>query len=270
RVFFLPGIPGQTQTLLNDHVLPRLSGWSGSSNHQRMRLYKTVGLLEYEINHRLACVEQELRVTVGYYPVDCEVHVSLSVSGSSGEEADEVFSDADQRIRQALGDHIYGTNRETLAEVVGNLLRGKKLMLSTAESCTGGLIGSQLTSVAGSSEWFAGGVIAYSNHLKETLLNVDRDLLRHHGAVSGSVARAMAARLAARVGTKIAVSVTGIAGPGGGSKEKPVGTVYIGIFYKNTVKDTLHYFSGSRKKIQEMTAQTALDLVRRALLKQPE
>jgi nicotinamide-nucleotide amidase len=269
-VFFLPGIPGQAQTLLNDHVLPRLSGWSDGGNHQRMRLYKTVGLLEYEINQRLARLEQEPQVTVGYYPVDCEVHVSLSLSGGSGEEADALFSDADQRIRQALGDHIYGTNRETLAEAVGNLLREKKLMLSTAESCTGGLIGSQLTSVPGSSDWFVGGVIAYSNHLKETLLNVDRELLRSHGAVSGPVARAMAARLAARVGTKISLSVTGIAGPGGGTEEKPVGTVYIGLFYKDKVRDTLRHFTGSRKDIQEMTAQTALDTVRRALLEESE
>ncbi|MCI5211343.1 MAG: nicotinamide-nucleotide amidohydrolase family protein [Candidatus Electrothrix sp. ATG2] len=124
-----------------------------------------------------------------------------------------------------MGEHIYGTDRETLPEVVGNLLRQKGLMLSVAESCTGGLICSQLTSVPGSSEWFAGGAVAYANHLKEVLLNVDQDLLRNYGAVSEQVARAMAARLAARVGTKISLSVTGIAGPGGGTEDKPVGTV---------------------------------------------
>ncbi len=266
-IFFLPGVPVQARKLLFHHVLPRLAGWSGSDRkHMRMRLYKTVGLPEYTINQQLIRLEQAPQVAVGYYPVDREVHVSLNVSAADSRESDVLFSDADQHIRQALGDHLYGTDRETLAEVVGNLLREKKLMLSTAESCTGGLIGSRLTSVPGSSEWFAGGVIAYSNHLKEVLLNVDRDLLRHHGAVSGSVARAMAARLAARVGTKISLSVTGIAGPGGGTEEKPVGTVYIGLLYKDKVKDTLHHFSGSRKEIQEMTAQTALDTVRRALL----
>ncbi|MCI5146060.1 MAG: nicotinamide-nucleotide amidohydrolase family protein [Candidatus Electrothrix sp. AR3] len=190
------------------------------------------------------------------------------MSGDKSEDVNALFNDTDQHIQQALAGHIYGTDRETLAGVVGQLLREKKLMLSTAESCTGGLIGSRITAVPGSSDWFAGGVIAYSNHLKETLLNVDRALLRSHGAVSGSVARAMAARLADRVGTKISLSVTGIAGPGGGTKEKPVGTVYIGLFYKNTVKDTLFHFSGTRKEIQEMTALTALDMVRRALLEE--
>ena len=265
-IFFLPGVPVQAQKLLVDIVLPRLSGWSSCSKSQRMRLYKTVGLPEHEINQRLMALEQEGQVTVGYYPVEFEVHVSLSVSGSNAEEADALFTDAEQRIVEALGDHIYGTDRETLAEVVGNLLRKRCLMLSTAESCTGGLISSQLTTVPGSSEWFAGGVVAYSNHLKEVLLNVDHDLLRNYGAVSEQVARAMAARLAARVGSKISLSVTGIAGPGGGTAEKPVGTVYIGFFYKNKVSETLHHFSGGRKEVQEKTAQMALDTVRRALL----
>lgn len=265
-IFFLPGVPVQAQKLLVDIVLPRLSGWSSCSKSQRMRLYKTVGLPEYEINQRLMALEQEGQVTVGYYPVEFEVHVNLSVSGSDAEEVDALFVDAEQRIVDALGDHIYGTDRETLAEVVGNLLRERGLMLSTAESCTGGLISSQLTTVPGSSEWFAGGVVAYSNHLKEILLNVDRDLLRNYGAVSEQVARAMAARLAARVGSKISLSVTGIAGPGGGTAEKPVGTVYIGFFYKNKVSETLHHFSGGRKEVQEKTAQMALDTVRRALL----
>ncbi|WPD24250.1 MAG: CinA family nicotinamide mononucleotide deamidase-related protein [Candidatus Electrothrix aestuarii] len=265
-IFFLPGVPIQAQKLLVDVVLPRLAGWSGCNKYQRMRLYKTVGLPEHEINKRLMPLEQEKKVAVGYYPVDFEVHVSLTVSSSNAKDVETLFHNAEQQIQEALGDHIYGTDRETLAEVVGNLLKEKRLMLSIAESCTGGLICSQLTTVPGSSEWFAGGVVAYSNHLKEVLLNVDRDLLRNYGAVSKQVAIAMAARLAARVGTKVSLSITGIAGPGGGTEEKPVGTVYIGIFYKEKVKEVLHHFSGGRKEIQALTAQTALDMVRRVLL----
>ena len=267
-VFFLPGVPVQAQKLLVDIVLPRLAGWSGSNRYQQMRLYKTVGLPEHEINRYLLSLEQEGQVTVGYYPVDCEVHVSLTVFGGSAEKADALFNNADRKIHEALGDYIYGTDRETLAEAVGNLLREKRLMLSVAESCTGGLICSQLTAVPGSSDWFAGGTVAYSNHLKEVLLNVDRDLLRNYGAVSGEVARAMAARLAARVGSKVSLSITGIAGPGGGTEEKPVGTVYIGLFYKEKVRDTLYHFSGGRKEIQALTAQTALDMLRRTLLEE--
>ncbi len=266
-VFFLPGIPGQAKKLLVDYVLPRLAGWSKSNrNHLRLRLYKTVGLPEYEINQCFEKLEQQQQVNIGYYPVDCEVHVSLTVSGKDRQESDQMFNDADQCIQKALGKHLYGTDRETLPEVVGKLLIKKNLYLSVAESCTGGLIGSKITTVPGSSSWFAGGVIAYSNHLKTVLLNVDQALLKSHGAVSGSVARAMAARLADRTSTQVCVSVTGIAGPDGGSEEKPVGTVYIGLFCNGKVKDTLHHFKGSRKEIQEITAQTALNTVRLALL----
>ncbi len=266
-VFFLPGVPAQARTLLVDHVLPRLSGWSDDSGNQvRQRVYKTVGLPEYEINRRLAGLEQQEHISIGYYPVDGEVQVSLTVCGNDTIPLDLLFSEADSRIRQALATHIYGTDRDTLARVVGSLLQENRLQLSVAESCTGGLIGARITRVPGSSNWFAGGVIAYSNHLKEILLNVDHALLTSHGAVSGPVARAMAARLADRVGTGISISVTGIAGPDGGSEEKPVGTVFIGLYFNNQVTDTLHHFTGSRKEIQAMTAQTALDTVRRALL----
>ena len=266
-IFFLPGIPVQAKKLLVDYVLPGLAGWSENNrNHLRLRLYKTVGLPEYSINHCLKKLEQQQQINIGYYPVDSEVHVSLTVSGCDRQESDRLFHDADQCIQQALGKHLYGTDRESLAGVVGKLLLKKNLYLTVAESCTGGLIGSKITTIPGSSNWFTGGVIAYSNHLKTTLLNVDHALLKSHGAVSGSVARAMAARLAARTGAKVSVSVTGIAGPDGGSEDKPVGTVYIGLYYNDKVKDTLHHFSGSRKEIQEITAQTALDTVRLALL----
>ena len=266
-VFFLPGVPAQARTLLVDYVLPRLSGWSDNTgNYVRLRVYRTVGLPEYEINRLLVGLEQAEQVNIGYYPVGCEVHVSLSVSGNGSKSPDQLFADADQRIRQALGDHIYGTGRNTLAGVVGKLLQQHNLQLSVAESCTGGLIGSLITRTPGSSSWFAGGVIAYSNHLKEVLLNVDHALLASHGAVSAPVARAMAARLADRVGTKISISVTGIAGPDGGTTDKPVGTVYIGLYSSSRVTDTLYHFQGSRKDIQALTAQTALDTVRRALL----
>ena len=198
--------------------------------------------------------------------MECEVHVCLTVLGRDSTESDRLFAEAGERIRRTLGLHIYGTDHQTLPQVVGELLLEKNLHLSVAESCTGGLIGSMITTVPGSSAWFAGGVIAYSNQLKEILLDVDHALLTSHGAVSGQVARAMAARLAHRTGTTVSLSVTGIAGPGGGTSEKPVGTVYIGLFINNTVDDKLHHFSGGRQHIQQLTAQTALDTVRRALL----
>jgi len=266
-IFFLPGVPSQMKELLVEQVLPRLSGWSTNNhNYIRQRIYRTFGLPETIINRRLIELEKQKNVHIGYYPVDCEVHVSLTVLEKDDLSAEKKFIKADQSLTQALGDAIYGTGHKTLASVVGDLLRKNRKKLSVAESCTGGLIGEKLTAVVGSSAWFVGGVIAYSNHLKEILLDVDQDLLNNYGAVSEQVARAMAARLTDRIQTDITVSVTGIAGPGGGSKEKPVGTVYIGLLHNNKVNARLHHFEGNRALVREMTANTALDTVRRALL----
>ena len=266
-IFFLPGIPSQMKELLVEQVLPRLAGWSTNDrNHTQQRVYRTFGLPETVINSRLIELEQQNNVHIGYYPVDSEVHVSLTVLEKNDRTAEEKFIQTDRAITASLGDAIYGTDHETLAAAVGNLLLRSHKRLSVAESCTGGFIGEKITSVSGSSEWFAGGVIAYSNHLKEILLGVDRDLLVNYGAVSEQVARAMAARLSDRIQTDITVSVTGIAGPGGGSKEKPVGTVYIGLLNNNRVNACLHSFEGNRARIREMTANTALDTVRKALL----
>jgi nicotinamide-nucleotide amidase len=265
-IFFLPGVPWQMRELLLEHVLPRLAGIGGNHHRVRQRIYKTFGLSEIEINQRLLQLEKKDFVHIGYYPVGCEVHVSLTVLHKDQQTADATFADADAVIRRTLGEYLFGTDQQTLASVVGDLLGKQGKTLSVAESCTGGLIGKKLTDVAGSSAWFAGGVIAYSNHLKEILLDVDHDLLKNYGAVSEQVAMAMAARLPAKIGANISVSVTGIAGPDGGSEEKPVGTVYIGLFHDNKVQARLHHFSGSREKIREVTACTALDTIRRVLL----
>ncbi len=262
-VFFLPGVPAQAEKLLTGTVLPRLAAWPGGRRSVvRTRLYKTVGLCECEINQRLLALEEDRRLNIGYYPVGGEVHVSLSVTGNN---ADVLFGDADQRIRTALANHLYGIDKETLAQTVGGLLRKQGLLLAAAESCTGGLISAKITAVPGCSAWFAGGVVAYANQLKEHLLGVDAELLRQHGAVSGPVAEAMAKGLAERSGADIAVSATGIAGPDGGTADKPVGTVYIGLWHQGAALSWRHCFCGSRHDIQEMTATAALDAVRRAV-----
>jgi len=265
-VFFLPGVPAQVEKLLTETVLPRLAVWpSGSRSAVRTRLYKTVGLCECEINQRLIALERDGRISIGYYPVGGETQISLSVAEAAEEKAERLFQEADQHIRVALGEHLYGTDTTDLAQVLGTLLREKRLMLAAAESCTGGLISAKITAVPGCSAWFAGGVVAYSNQLKENLLGVDAELLRRHGAVSAQVAEAMAAGIAARTGAAIALSATGIAGPDGGTADKPTGTVYIGLWHQNAARACLHHFCGSRNEIQEMTATAALDAARRAV-----
>ncbi len=266
-IFFLPGVPPQMKELLVDQVLPRLTSWiSSNRNHVRHCLYRIFGLSENQINKYLQEVEKLSDVKIGYYPVDSEVHVSLTVLNNKGVKSDAIFTKADQIIQQAIGSFIYGINQNTLASVTGNLISEKGFRLSIAESCTGGLISSKITQVPGSSQWFSGSIVAYSNALKEKLLKVEQELILQHGAVSAQVARAMAKGIAQCTDTQLGLSVTGIAGPEGGTREKPVGTIYIGMFLNGDLTDHLFHFSGNRKQIQEITAQTALDLLRRSLL----
>ena len=263
-IWFLPGVPPQMEILLHTQVLPGLQALDRALP-VRQTVYHTCGLFEIEVNRHLRPLEDQ-GWAIGYYPAGSEVHVSLTARQTADGSTDPGFRAADAFIRGALGDNIYGVDGETLAEAAGRLLQHQGLMLGVAESCTGGLIGATLTATPGSSRWFKGGVIAYANDIKEQLLGVDPALLARCGAVSGEVAQAMASGVCQRLGCDIAVAVTGIAGPDGGSQDKPVGTVYLGLSARDTVTDQLCRFTGSRRQIQEKTAQTAVDMVRRALL----
>jgi len=266
-IFFLPGVPGQMKKLFVEHVLPFLAGWTHDNrNHNRQRTYRIFGLSENVVNRQLKELEKVPNVRIGYYPVDGEVHVSLTVSGRTQNESDSLFLETDRTIMKILGDKIYGLDQESMAAVIGEILRQNQMYLSVAESCTGGLIASKITEVAGSSEWFLGGVIAYSNELKQHFLDVQSRSLAHEGAVSEVVAREMAEGISSRTGSAVSLAVTGIAGPTGGTPEKPVGTVYIGVVADGKTRVHHHEFSGSRTEIQEITAQTALNHVRLSLL----
>lgn len=267
-VFFLPGIPHQMKELFIDQVLPRLAGYIGDKkfNHTRRKIYKIFGLQENKVNEILQHLENHSWAKIGYYPVYSDVHVSLTVSEDNVADSNRLFDLLNQEIITLLGDHIYGYDRDTIAMAVGNLLLARNIRLSVAESCTGGLISHKITSTAGSSAWFEGCVISYSNELKTKILGVEEELLARYGAVSREVARAMAVGIARISGTGVALSVTGIAGPSGGTADKKVGTVHMGLLVRDQLSDHLFQFHGNRKQIQEASAQTALDLVRRALL----
>jgi len=265
-LYFLPGVPPQMEILLRDRVLPGLQAFdAGRAVPICQRVYRTCGLYEIEINRRLKSLEQE-GVEIGYYPIGAEVHVSLTGHNLAAGTDDPGFQRADTFIRAALDDNLYGLDQDTLAAVTGQLLARQGLMLGVAESCTGGLIAASLTEIPGSSRWFKGGAIVYANQLKERLLGIEPNLLIQHGAVSSATAQAMASGAVQHLGCDIAVAATGIAGPDGGSVDKPVGTVYLGLAFRGTVTDRLCRFYGSRRQIQEKTAQTAIDMVRRALI----
>ena len=268
-IFFLPGVPHEMRELLADKVIPRLALWQeGTVRLVKQKVFKVFGLGETEINRRVAHLEKEEdgRIRIGYYPVFPEVHLSLAVIEQDQQILDTTFTGLEAAVRSALGNFLYGTDNDSMESVVGELLQENKKMLATAESCTGGLIGHKITSVSGSSNYFAGGVIAYSNDLKMKLLGVNPDLFARYGAVSSAVAQAMATGIRASTAADIGLSVTGIAGPTGGTPEKPVGTVFIGLATGDESFDIPCHFRGDRWQVQEVTAVSALDIIRRLLL----
>jgi nicotinamide-nucleotide amidase len=193
------------------------------------------------------------------------VWVRLRARGAGPDEAAAALAGVEPRIAQALGEDVYGRDAESLEQVVGRLLLARGLTLSVAESCTGGLVGHRLTSVAGSSAYFERGVIVYSNRAKAELLGVPDEILKTHGAVSAPCAEAMALGICERSGSPCGLSITGIAGPDGGSAAKPVGTVFIGVAVAGEVVSRRFRFDGNRSAVKSQSAQMALDMLRRRL-----
>ncbi|MBU1709865.1 MAG: nicotinamide-nucleotide amidohydrolase family protein, partial [Proteobacteria bacterium] len=239
-------------------------------NHSRgvsQKVYKVFGLPETEVNSKLKDIEnKDERIRIGYYPVFPEVHVSITVLGGSQEESDSLFQQYDAEIVRILGDCVFATDSETMEEIIGNHLTSRQKTLAVAESCSGGLISHKLTKRPGSSVFFVGGVVAYSNDLKQNILGVDSEILLKYGAVSAETVRAMADGVKRITKADYALSVTGIAGPTGGTGEKPVGTVYIGLAAEGGIEAYRYHFSGDRWQVQAMTSMAALDLLRRQML----
>jgi len=262
-IFFLPGVPHEMRHLLAEKVIPRLAAWPGGGARKiAERSYKLFGIGETEVNEQLASLEKmDSRIRIGYYPVFPEVHLSAIAIAEEESEAARLIALADGEIRLRLGSYILACGDQTLEGEIGRLLSGRGEVLAIAESCTGGLVAARITKVAGSSRYFLGGVVAYSNDLKERLLSVPAATLRQHGAVSAETAAAMAEGVRHRTGADIGVAVTGIAGPSGGSSEKPVGTVYIAVADAAGTQAHHFLFTGHRWQIQELACQTALGLV---------
>jgi nicotinamide-nucleotide amidase len=230
------------------------------------RTLKTAGVSLAAIEDRLVdWLGKEGTVSVTTVPAGGEAWVRLSARGSTQAEAALALGLVEARVADALGDDLYGRDADSLEQVVGRQLLERKLTLSVAESCTGGLLGHRLTGIPGSSAYFERGVIVYSNRAKEELLGVPAAVLRAHGAVSAPCAEAMAAGVCKRSGSACGLSVTGIAGPDGGSPAKPVGTVFIGLAVAGAVSARGFLFEGDRAAIKWQSADMALDMLRRAL-----
>ena len=255
-----------TDEILERYLLPFATAHLAGVPVVLVRTLKTAGIPPGEVEERLVdWLGHEGEVSVSTLPADGEVWVRLRARGATVAEATDVLADAEKAVLAILGDDCYGADAETLEEVVGRSLLQRSLTVSVAESCTGGLIGHRLTGVAGSSRYFERGVVVYSNEAKQALLGVPESILRAHGAVSGPCAEAMARGICEASGSPCGLSVTGIAGPGGGTPTKPVGTVFIGLAVGDTVTSRRFRFAGDRASVKWQSSQMALDMLRRRL-----
>lgn len=262
-IVLLPGPPWELEAMFESACVPRLASRSGGERI-RTRLIKVVGLPESEVDQRIAPLYREYRnpsTTILASLGSIEIH--LRARAASAEEAEALLAPLADKIEVALGEHVYSTQGETLEEIVGMYLTMKQKTVAAAESCTGGLLAERLTRTPGSSNFFLGGAVCYSNDLKTKLAGVPDILMAEHGAVSKPVAQAMAEGIRRRSGASLGVGITGVAGPGGGSPEKPVGLVFIALADERGTQVREFRFPGNRERIRLWASTAALEIIRR-------
>jgi nicotinamide-nucleotide amidase len=257
-VIMLPGVPHEMRKLLEHEVIPRLQAKAGA-NVIRSRTLRTTGIPESSLADLLGDIEAAIMpLTLAYLPGISGVDLRLTAWNFPERVAAEHLSRAAQAIMDRAKRHIYGEGESDVAALLLERAREKRLKIAVAESCTGGLVGGRITAIAGSSEVFVGGIIAYADEVKRVMLGVDPDVIETHGAVSEPVAGQMARGAAARFSADLSVAVTGIAGPDGGSEEKPVGLVWFATFAGGEVRSYKAVFGGNREEIRARAAQSAL------------
>ncbi len=267
-VAVLPQVPSTLAALVAQHLIPFARERFGGRDMVLLRTLRIVGLDPAAVEERLGhWLGRETPVAVSCLPAEGEVWVRLRAHAPSLTEAEAALREVEGQVAETLGEECYGRDQESLELVVGRLLFERRLTLSVAESCTGGLLSHRITNVPGSSAYFERGVVSYSNRAKEELVAVPRELLTTHGAVSGPAAEAMARGICRKTGTPLGLAITGIAGPEGGTPEKPVGTVFIALATPDLATAHRVRFAGNREAIKWQSTQLALDLLRRHLLR---
>jgi nicotinamide-nucleotide amidase len=268
-VAMLPGVPREFRGMAREQLLPRIvahQGTEGAGLVVRSRTLRTNGIAESALADVVGDMRTELAaVQLAYLPGWEGVDLRITVYDQPAAVAQTLLDRAEAALRQRVGKWMYGTEDDDLATLVLMALRAKGMKIGVAESCTGGMLGMRLTAIPGSSDVVDGGVIAYHNDVKVNQLGVREETLVAHGAVSEETAREMASGLRAKFGVDIAVSITGIAGPGGGTPEKPVGTFCVGVDVRGNVRSIRTAAVGDRHEVRQRASQAALNLVRRAL-----
>jgi nicotinamide-nucleotide amidase len=265
----LPGVPFEMQGLMTGHVLPHLrQQHAGRLKVIRHRIILTTGIGESSLAEKIGDVKTFLPdgVTLAFLPSHGSVRLRISAHGASEEEVLELIGGVEEHIRSRAAKYIYGEDSDTLELSVVRLLAENRKTVATAESCTGGMVAARLTSIDGASAVMMGSIVAYDNAVKQNVLHVPENVLREHGAVSEESARAMAEGVRELLKTDYAVSVTGIAGPGGGTPEKPVGTVWIAVSSQDETTARLFHFADDREKNRERATVAALEMLRQTVL----
>ncbi len=261
-IALLPGPPRELKPMFLEKIVPRLARRVSGVRlfHRDLRV---AGMGESHVEQRIAPIYKrygDVHTTVLASPGEIQIHLRMWTDDSV--HAEKTLKEIVEGIQIALGDRIFSARGESLEEVVARQLTLNTATIATAESCTGGLLAQRLTSIAGSSSYFLGGVVSYSNELKTAWVNVPTELIQSKGAVSAEVATALADGIRRHVGSTLGVGITGIAGPGGGTEEKPVGTVHIAVAHAGGVKEIGRIYPGDREAVRWQAAQIALDLVR--------
>ena len=263
-VFNLPGVPSEMKRILEDAVVPRLVELRGGEVETARTKIHAVGLPESEAGDRIAGLMRGDDPRTGITVHDARLTVSLA---SEGPGAARRVAEAAALVREAFGKHVFAEGGEPdLEGAVGRILIRRKIPFALAESCTGGLIGHRFTEVPGISSVFMEGMVVYQGEAKQRALGVPETVLKAYGEVSAETAEAMARGAAKRAGARLALAVTGIAGPGGGTAEKPVGLVHMAVCFDDEITAKRYLFSGDRSQVKRRTATFALDLIRRVVM----
>jgi nicotinamide-nucleotide amidase len=265
-IALLPGPPREMKPMFENHVLSRIAKLAGETRFAT-RLLRVTGMGESAVDEKISPIYSRYenpQTTILFNSSEIEIH--LRAHGRTEADADALLDDLSLKIEKALGNSAFSFRGETMEEVIGRRLSMTEFTLAVAESCTGGLIAQRLTSIPGSSKYFLEGVVTYSNESKTRLLGVDKKVIKEFGAVSQQVARDMARGVRHKAKTDFGLAVTGIAGPGGGTEEKPVGLVYIALADDAHTEHKRFVIPGDRELIRWRASQAALDMLRRRLI----
>ena len=263
----LPGPPNEFIPMADNEVAPYLRQKTGNVGTIRSLVLRVAGVGESLVEERIKSLMNDSNPTVAPYAKVGEVHLRVTAKADTAAAADAMIAERAMLVREILQDAIYGENDDPMESAVVRLLADKNLTLSTAESCTGGLVAQRVTDISGSSKVFLGGVVAYSNQAKTDLVGVPAELIERVGAVSPEVAQSLAEGARTRFNSDYGIGITGVAGPDGGTLEKPVGLVYIAVAFEGGCLVDEGHFIGSRSIVRHRASQTALNMLRLHALK---